>query len=368
MLTLKPDYLSDIDWKKYREMFVQSPLQANTFLNDIEISHSVEHCYSWPKILVIEVTPLCNVMCRFCSQTQYHQAFKEGRDLDSIDVEKLKVIFSDIEVGYPLHVDLSGNGEPLYGDDFDKIFMFVKDKFPFSNIRLCTNGTLLNAKRCELLLDGNIAWINISLNAGSPEGYESVTGTKLFNTIKSNILYMQRLKAKKRTKTPGIGMTYVLTRYNLNDLENFVYLCAELKVNAASAFYMTVTSKEMYYDSVIYEKKRTNEVLERAYRLAKHLNVQINLPTLFPDVAEISEVQDVSLFDFNERRREYWKSYKEALISGVRTKKAGSVIGDPSKRQLIESESNVFRCSYPWDFFSITSDTAAQLCCGAIGY
>jgi MoaA/NifB/PqqE/SkfB family radical SAM enzyme len=364
---LKPPLLSEEQSKQYQNKFDLNSIDANNLLNDLEIKEDVEYCNSWPKTLILNLTATCNVLCRFCGQTQFHKTFSQGANLSFIDSEKLKRIFSEIHVGYPTHVDLQGDGEPLIQKDFKEVYEYCRSKFPFSYMRVCTNGVALTPRMSEFLIEGKLAWLNVSLNAGSAAVHERVAGLRVFDKIISNISYLQTLKSKLNTNKPEIGMSYVLARYNLDDVENFIYLCADLGIKNAGIQYMTVVYNEMLHDSVIYEKKRTNEILERTRILAEKLGVHVNLPAPFEhtDDQDLQNSPPILSFDHIGRLKERTVARKKAIEKGIEDSKPVAVL-KPEKRMLIEKPA-AMRCTYPWDFISLKGNGGAQLCCGAIG-
>lgn len=345
-------------------------IQENVRINDLEMAQSREICTSWPKTLVLNLSAECNLMCRFCGQTQFHKDFAHGERLNPITVEKLKRIFFDVEIGYPLHVDLQGDGEPLLQPDFREIFLFCRKTFPYSSIRICTNGTPLTRSMSDFLVGGKLNWLNVLLNAGSAEVHEKVCGAKAFHRIVDNIRYLQDRKRAFRTNLPELGMSYVLTRYNLGDVENFLRLCAGLGIKYATIQYMTVVNREALFDSVVYEKKHTNQVLLQAHALAEELGLMVNLPTPFHSTGLCEEnPPPVNDFDFRTR----YQLRARAKAAGLKLLRTPQAHTNPQGRRVLEKRLRIqrppaFRCGYPWDFISLHGDGRAQLCCGAIGF
>lgn len=365
----RPDFMTFDQWQKYCSMFTINPVGANSYMNDLEIELHAEYCVSWPKNLIINLTSMCNMLCRFCGQVNFQKGYEKGYNLSHIDVDKLKAIFQDVERGYPLNVGLQGDGEPLIQKDFRDVYTFCKNKFPYSDLQVCTNGVGLTPGMSEFLYEGKLAWLNISLNAGSADIHEKVTGVRVFERIISNIAYFQKLKQSHNSARPGIGMSYVLARYNLDDVENFICLCADLGIKYAQINYMTAVSKEMLNDSVIHEKHKTNKVLELARLLAADLNINVGFPTTFENTVESDATDTPPILDFDSKthRRDTISARNKALAEGKKEMRPGCKLKNPENRQLI-NKAAALRCTYPWDFISLKGNGGAQLCCGAIGF
>ena len=361
--------LSQQESEEYHQRFQLSPREANVYLNDVEIAKSVEVCASWPKILVLNLTGRCNILCRFCGQTQFYKTYAQGYNLSFIDAEKLQRIFRNIDRGFPLHIDLQGDGEPLIQHDFKDVFLFCREKFPYSILRLCTNGVALTPRMSEFLVANQLGWLNISLNAGSAATHEQVCGVRVFDRVIENITAFQQL-AKASGRDIGIGMSYVLARYNLDDVENFVRLCAQLGIKSAGISYMTVNYQEFLHDSVTYEKRKTNAILEKAHILAEELGVSLNLPPFFSNISSKEDELPPPLvdFDFKTARQKNLASWKQAIAEHILPPVPKKKLKNLEQRPMVQQTSSLLRCTYPWDFISIRGDGAAQMCCGAMGF
>lgn len=364
----RPPYLSDEEWRQYLALFNRAPLSANHMLVEMEIERNIEYSCAWPLNMQLSLTPLCNIMCRFCSQTQFHKRQTPLENTLSLTLDKVQSIFREIEVGYPLHLDFAGDGEPLIDPHFREIYLFLRPKFPHTYFRTCSNGLSLTREMSEFLVENKLAWLNISMNAASREVWERTTGSKEYDRVIDNIRYLQALKQRRGVRFPELGMTYVVARYNMDDLSNYVALCSELGVVNASATYMTIVDKEQTNDSVVWEKAKINRLIEQARVLAERLDVKIRLPEPFTSFSENEEVPLLEGFDFGARRKEYVKSYKEALVqlATYTGPKPINSISDVSARPLMGTFKSV-RCTYPWDYISFVGDATARICCGGIG-
>ena len=325
----------------------KSRVLINQDLNDSEIEGSVEHCQSWPKTLVLNLGSQCNNLCRFCCQTQFHKWFEYGTHLSVLNLQKLEKIFGDCDRGWPMNVDLQGDGEPLIQKDFREVYCFCREKFPESAIRICTNGLALNQSMSDFLIAGKVGWVNVSLNAGSSAVYETVCGSKRFDKIIENVRYLIELMRQRGDTVPAVGMSYVLARYNMGDLENFVRLLAALGVKNAHVPYMTANSHEMLADSVIHEKQRTNRVLDRVGKLADKLDVHVTLPERFPDAtAEVplSKAPPIAKFDFRSARIQLARARRKAISQGVTPCPPEAGLKDLTKIKMVQREP-VMRCT-----------------------
>jgi len=365
LLTTKPGYLTDEEWIEFQARFEVDPLHGTAYLNDIEISKSVELCYSWPRVLQFSLTSYCNITCRFCAQTDFNSRFRSPSfSPDEISVEAIATMFRDVETGYPFHVDFSGDGEPIVHPDFLGILEFSRKKFPFSVLRTCTNGLALTNALSDQLIERKLDWLNISLNAGTKRGWELTTGLPHFDRVVDQIRYLQNRKKKLKATAPVVGMTFVLTRQTLEDLPAFLDLCVDLGVHSATVHHMTINTARFGDDSIIHVKERANEVIRSVGERAKELGFFINLPALFADSAmNTGPIPDPVEFDFNAYRRDYAAAFAEAK----RRLRVDAIAPDVDFASLrMMNTIAAIRCRYPWDYFLVKGDGTSRICCGGL--
>lgn len=117
--------------------------------------------------IYVEITNYCNLACSFCS--------KDHRDKKEMSVNEFKEVISKIK-DYTDNIYLHVKGEPLLHSHLDEILNICDDNK--INVRLTTNGTLLNTKK-EILLKHNFKQINVSLHSenNNPNYFDDVFNT-----------------------------------------------------------------------------------------------------------------------------------------------------------------------------------------------
>jgi MoaA/NifB/PqqE/SkfB family radical SAM enzyme len=365
LLTTRPDYMTEAEWAEFQAAFAEDPAEGSAYLNELEIRKSVEFCHSWPRVLQFSLSSYCNIACRFCAQTKYAGMFNNPEFvIDDFTVEKMASMFDDVEFGYPYYVDFSGDGEPLVHPDFIGLLEYARTKFPFSRLRTCSNGLALTQEISRKIVEFELDWLNVSLNAATQRSWEITTGNRHFDRVIDNIRYLQELKrATGRTK-PTLGMTYVLTRHSLEDLPAFVDLCVELGVDCAAVHHMTLVYSEFVPDSVTFTKRRANEVLRQVRDKANRLGFHISLPTLFKDDEHSEPLPPPTVdFDFALQRKEYLEAFNAAKRREPK-ERAGAPV-DLLARSTKETV-DALRCRYAWDYLKITGDGITRVCCGSL--
>ncbi|MDD2805649.1 MAG: radical SAM protein [Elusimicrobiales bacterium] len=161
----------------------------------------------------IELTDNCNFRCRMCYmgpaiQKTTHRALKTSefkKILDLLDKDGL------------IELTLTG-GEPLLNPEILEILGLLRGKNFFVGIN--TNGSVLNEKLLEALLEIRVCSMEVSIYGFSEDVYERVTGRREFAKVLENV---------KKFFAAGlpVRLKYTLQRDNLQDVRAFKAYCEE---------------------------------------------------------------------------------------------------------------------------------------------
>ena len=155
----------------------------------------------------LELTPLCNFDCKMC-YVHLNKEQLQGRSLLTVDEWK-KIIHDAWEAGL-LRVNLTG-GECLIYPGFEELYLYLHSLG--CEIRVLTNGALINDRWVEFFKTHPPILIQISLYGGDEETYERVTGQRKFSVVAENIRKLNEAKLPLLLAvTPSIYM-----REGIND-------------------------------------------------------------------------------------------------------------------------------------------------------
>lgn len=143
-----------------------------------------------------ELTPLCNLDCKMC----YVHLNKEqlcGASLFRANVWK-DYIDQAFKAGM-MYARLTG-GECLTHPDFCEIYLHLR-KLGIET-EICTNGIMLDGDVLEFFKKHPPACIQITLYGADDDGYEAVTGHRVFNRVINNITEI---------KKAGLPLTIAIT-------------------------------------------------------------------------------------------------------------------------------------------------------------
>lgn len=192
---------------------------------------------SIPLNINVEVTTRCNLACTFCSNPSL-QSNQIG-DMEITVFEK--ILEESLLKGGICAVNLNGLGEPLLRNDLENFISVAKSKGVI-DVMFHTNGTLLNKRNIQKILDSKIDRIIISVDSPDKNTYESMRLIKgswdstnnnyrinkkgsphslLINNVRNLI---EKIKLRPSTEKPILRVTTVLTDktfYQIGDFVNF---------------------------------------------------------------------------------------------------------------------------------------------------
>ena len=164
--------------------------------------------FSFPASVELSLTNRCNLSCKWCSDSALRK-----RSMVDIDFDILEKLFRNLAENGTRGVVLEGGGEPTIYPRFNDVVKCLKD-YGLS-LGLITNGV-------ELSYEDNLScfdWIRVSLDAANKHQFLAGKGRDLFDVVISNI---QRITQKKNVNNLIVGISYIVTNFNEENLEELV--------------------------------------------------------------------------------------------------------------------------------------------------
>lgn len=156
---------------------------------------------AFPSQIIVDVTEVCNLACAHCP----HPAFKLSEHYDAryIDPELNKKMVDEVRdhgKGFTQYIRYTGEGEPLvHPRGYDILDYAVRNSGVF--VTLTTNGTIMNAKRTQRLLESGIHMIDISIDAYEPETYAKIRVNGDLEVTRKNVLNLIQWIRESGSKT-----------------------------------------------------------------------------------------------------------------------------------------------------------------------
>jgi radical SAM protein with 4Fe4S-binding SPASM domain len=164
-----------------------------------------------PVEYIVETTAKCNIYCPMCPR-ETHQQPKE----DMTDEVFERLVAGSARTGE--HMMLIGLGEPLLDP---KIFDRIEycERHGISTL-LSTNGTLLDEKQSERLLDSRLEHITLSFDGASKETFEHYRKGARFEKVRDNFV---RFANRKYARGSNMQIVVQMVRMpgNAHEVEEF---------------------------------------------------------------------------------------------------------------------------------------------------
>jgi molybdenum cofactor biosynthesis enzyme MoaA len=193
---------------------------------------AVEHCGIKHKNihqsryeLLINIDESCNLHCPSCRREPIMHTEGAAFDKKIQDVERILSWLNTFE--HPIHIVLSGNGDPLASAIIRPLIKNYKSKSN-QTFKLFTNGLLIKKQLQHAGILDAITEFSISVDAGSQSVYEKVRCGGKWSVLLENFDYLASINKNKLTK-----LNFAVQQNNFQDLDNFVELCRHYDFKAS---------------------------------------------------------------------------------------------------------------------------------------
>jgi len=163
----------------------------------------------------IEPTVACNLDCITCFRNSWDQPI--GRMTD----ETFERIFAGLrELSPTPSVYFGGIGEPLFHPKTVEWIRRIKELDV--KVELITNGTILNEKKAQQLIDVGLDVLWVSLDGATPESFADVRMGAELPVILENLRRLFKMRKGGHFPKPEIGVAFVAMKRNIDDLPKII--------------------------------------------------------------------------------------------------------------------------------------------------
>ncbi len=175
-----------------------------------------------PVCLYLEVTNRCNLLCETCPRT--FETLEPPADMSW-------PLFTRIVDQVPniARVVLHGVGEPMLVRNLPRMIRYLKDRNTY--VLFNTNGTLMQPKRFQDLIDTGLDELRVSLDAADRESYLRVRGKDFFDRIVRGVGRFIAHQRKAGAATPRVSLWLTGLKETITQLPHFVRLAARMGVS-----------------------------------------------------------------------------------------------------------------------------------------
>jgi MoaA/NifB/PqqE/SkfB family radical SAM enzyme len=174
-----------------------------------------------PVCLYLEVTNRCNLLCETCPRT--------FEDLEP-PADMTWELFTHIvdQVPNVARVVLHGVGEPMLVRALPKMIRYLKDRGTY--VLFNTNGTLLNPKKFQEIIDTGLDELRVSLDAADRVSYAAIRGKDFFQRIVRDVGKFVAYQQQMEVVHPRVSLWLTGLKETVDQLPAFVRLAASMGV------------------------------------------------------------------------------------------------------------------------------------------
>ncbi len=173
---------------------------------------------SYPRLVAIEPTNLCNLRCSMCP-VHSSPGSRKKRASGMMDFGLYKRIINQLPERSKVNLVLHGYGEPLLHPRIADMIAYAK-KSGINDVQFATNGMLLTGEKSAALIASGMDRLDVSLDGFTAKEYEAIRIGADFKTVKENIARFLMLRGKR--SKPVLNIRLVKQTANKNSVGGFI--------------------------------------------------------------------------------------------------------------------------------------------------
>ncbi len=225
-------------------------------------------------IIRLDLSERCNLRCTMCY-------FRDGAGTYDMPAEVWDRIAAEVlPTAHTVH--LSCGTEPM----MSRLFINALEKSrqaDIPSIRLISNGTLLNDKNADALIDNQADLVVISLDGATKETYEHIRVGSKWEKVLGNIRRLQEMKKARHSQYPRLMLAFVVQKSNLAEIPAFIQLAHELEVSEVQFQELVLIFPDMEKDAIHGEalQREADRVIDEARRQADRYGMRLFNPPMY---------------------------------------------------------------------------------------
>jgi len=195
------DYRQNTEvYREYRRKFVEYPKK--------------KIIGEFPLHLDIEITNRCNLRCPMCFINVVRQEF------GFMTFDTFRRIIDEGISHHLYAINLCWFGEPLLHPECFKFIRYAKDK-GILDIRMNSNGSLLDGEKIQQLLDSGLDLLIVSINGATKESYERMRKGVAYEKVVKNIEQLVEQR-DRRGSSLSINLQFLHMKPTEDEVELFI--------------------------------------------------------------------------------------------------------------------------------------------------
>ncbi len=292
----------------------------------------------------------------------------ERQNKNSITIGSFTENFSEILPRVNI-IHLSVGNEPLLNRDLPDILEACHTA-NIPQVVLTSNMMPLTDRIAEILTDGYVHLLHVSMDAGNRTLYNMLRQKSDFDRVVNNIKKLNSLKIKKKSSYPKIVFNFVLMEINLDYLKEFIDFSADLGIKEINCAEFRIPHNyqrdrlpfglkglpddfDLLKQSIDYRKPEVKEKLVELVSYAARKDVSLNVPYKF----NLNRYRT-----FNKKRLQIIHFWNKSKLLTWRSKAAFFI--SYLKNYLFFRKAC---CSFPWRQLIVNNSGDVSPCCTWFG-
>lgn len=183
----------------------------------------------YPRSIVIEVTPLCNLRCVICACYIPGEEVTKDRRTTYLSFDNFRRIIKSIKGKFNFQICFSYSGESLLHPEIFKMVKYLKEnKIP---VVIYSNAMLLTKQKIKEILESGLDRFIVSFDGASKKTYEGIRKGARFEVVVNNVRSLIKERTAQGLEKPFVEMQMVVTKTNINESELYGELSKEIGVD-----------------------------------------------------------------------------------------------------------------------------------------
>jgi len=334
---------------------------ANSALNWREFWQKRIRLDSYPRWVQIGTNWTCNLKCSFCrltlesTQWQLRQLPKNELEISDRVLEEVLELLP-----YPEMITLTPLGEPLLYSKLGRILERHRE-LGCNNLAMTTNANLITDDRAQMLVEGGVSHLFVSVDAVDPALYAQMRVLGSIEKVEAALESINRWKEKLQTPFPTMTLASTFMGRNLPEMPRLLDFALRHRFQTYSIQIMEIENPELEPEFVGYHLPLLKEMLLRTLSAAhgKPIEVRVNLGmrNLLSQYLSETEASLVANHTDGNDDEVFTPSHGEST-----SPKSDE---NPLTELSTRGKSLIEKCHYPWYFMLIDTDGDVRPCCWA---